>query len=78
MTEATAKQMAEGGWNLVWCTEKELDVAHRFGLRAQLQDGLLLRGIELQALVLGVFEESPEEHVIGEPFVPRNQVIERH
>jgi hypothetical protein len=41
MTDATATQMAEGGWNLVWCTEAELDVAQRHGLRAQLHDGLL-------------------------------------
>jgi hypothetical protein len=33
--------MAAGGFNLVWCTEKELDVAHRHGLRGQLQDGLI-------------------------------------
>jgi hypothetical protein len=33
--------MTEGGWNLVWCTEKELDVAQRHGLRAQLHDGLI-------------------------------------
>ncbi len=44
MTEAVARQMAEGGWNLVWCGEKDLDVAHRHGLRAQLQDGLLTPG----------------------------------
>ena len=41
MTDAVARQMAEGGWNVVWCTEKELDVAQRHGLRAQLSDGLL-------------------------------------
>jgi hypothetical protein len=41
MTDKTAQQMAEGGWNLVWCRESELDVAARHGLRAQLQDGLL-------------------------------------
>jgi hypothetical protein len=41
MTDAVATQMAEGGWNLVWCGEKELDVAQRHGLRAQLQDPLL-------------------------------------
>ena len=41
MTDAAAQQMAEGGWNLVWCTEKELDVAKRHGLRAQLHDPLL-------------------------------------
>ncbi|MFH1921435.1 MAG: hypothetical protein ABIP48_16340 [Planctomycetota bacterium] len=41
MTDAVARQMAEGGFNLVWCTEKDLDVAGRHGLRAQLRDGLL-------------------------------------
>jgi len=41
MTDATARQMAEGGFNLVWCTEKELDVAQRHGLRALLHDGLI-------------------------------------
>ena len=41
MTDATAAQMAEGGFNLVWCGEQELDVAQRHGLRAQLTDGLL-------------------------------------
>ena len=41
MTDAVAQQMAEGGWNVVWCTEKDLDVAQRHGLRAQLHDGLL-------------------------------------
>lgn len=39
MTEAMAKQMAEGGFNLVWCTEQELDTAHKFGLRAYLYGG---------------------------------------
>ena len=41
LSDANARQMAEGGWNLVWCGEKELDVARRHGLRAQLQDPLL-------------------------------------
>ncbi len=41
MTEATASQMAAGGFNLVWCTEAELDVAHRHHLRAQLTHPLL-------------------------------------
>ncbi len=41
MTDAVARQMADGGFNLVWCTEKELDVAGRHGLRALLRDGLL-------------------------------------
>ncbi len=43
MTDATAVQMKEGGWNLVWCAEKELDTARRHGLRAMLQDGLSTR-----------------------------------
>jgi hypothetical protein len=41
LTEVTAHQMTEGGWNLVWCGEKELEVAHRHGLRGQLVDPLL-------------------------------------
>jgi hypothetical protein len=41
MTDATAQQMAEGGWNLVWCGEKDLDLVQRHGLRAQLSDPLL-------------------------------------
>jgi hypothetical protein len=41
MTDATAQQMADGGWNLVWCKESELDVARRHGLRAYLHDRLL-------------------------------------
>ena len=41
MTDKTAEQMIQGGWNLVWCGETELDVADRHGVRAQLQDPLL-------------------------------------
>ena len=41
MSDRAARQMAEGGWNLVWCTERDLDLVHRHGLRAQLQDPLL-------------------------------------
>ncbi len=44
LTDKTADQMAEGGFNLVWCTEKELDVVARHGLRGQLQDSLLVPG----------------------------------
>lgn len=41
MTDATAQQMAEGGFNLVWCSnEKELDTAHRHGLRGLFTHGL--------------------------------------
>lgn len=41
MSEPVARQMAEGGWNVVWCTEKDLDLVHQHGLRAQLHDPLL-------------------------------------
>jgi enterochelin esterase-like enzyme len=42
LTDSVAQQMAEGGFNLVWCAnERELDVAQRHGLRGQLSDGLL-------------------------------------
>jgi len=41
MSDAVARQMKEGGWNVVWCAEQELDVAQRHGLRAQLTDALL-------------------------------------
>lgn len=41
MTPETAKQMAEGGYNLVWCQEQELDNAQKQGLRAMLHNGLL-------------------------------------
>jgi hypothetical protein len=36
MSDATAKQMADGGFNVVWCNEQELDVAQRHALRAML------------------------------------------
>lgn len=66
MTDKTADQMAQGGWNLVWCTEKELDVAARHGLRAQLHDGLLspesledpLRKVQLDGLIQRVKVQS--------------------
>ncbi len=41
LTETVAAQLAEGGWNLVWGTEKDLDTAAKYGLRLQLQDPLL-------------------------------------
>src|SRR5262245_21605848 len=41
LTDAAVHQMAEGGWNVVWCTEKDLDLAQRHRVRGQLSDGLL-------------------------------------
>lgn len=62
MSDAVARQMAEGGWNVVWCGEKDLDLVHRHGLRAQLTDPLLApatlddpaRGEKLDALLARV------------------------
>jgi len=45
LSDAVAKQMAEGGWNLVWAwSEAELDVAHKHGLRAMFRHNLLIPG----------------------------------
>ncbi|HEX41219.1 MAG TPA: hypothetical protein ENN81_04070 [Phycisphaerales bacterium] len=42
LTDDVARQMVEGGFNLVWCrSEEELDVAQRHRLRAMLMSGLL-------------------------------------
>lgn len=41
ITDDVAKQMAEGGFNLIWCKEGELDVARQHGLRVVLNDSLL-------------------------------------
>lgn len=41
MTESAAQQLSEGGWNVAWCREKELDLVGKHGLRAQLNDPLL-------------------------------------
>jgi hypothetical protein len=41
MSDAVATQMAEGGFNVVWCGEQDLDLVHRHGLRGMLHDGLL-------------------------------------
>ena len=50
LTDAVAQQMAEGGWNLVWCTnEQQLDIAQRHGLRAQFQHGLLSSSVDQPA-----------------------------
>jgi len=41
MTDATAQQMAEGNFNVVWCNEKQLDTVQAHGLRGMLHEGLL-------------------------------------
>jgi len=41
ITDPVARQMKEGGFNLVWCSEQEMDTARRHGLRVLLRDPLL-------------------------------------
>lgn len=41
MTEAVAQQMADAGFNLVWCAEKDLDLLEKHGLRGMLRDPLI-------------------------------------
>jgi hypothetical protein len=78
LTDAVAQQMAEGGFNLVWCgSEKELDVAQRHGLRGQLTDSLFTpaalddpkRREQLDALIARVSKHPAlySYHLIDEP-----------
>lgn len=78
LTDAVAQQMVEGGFNLVWCgSEKELDVAHRHGLRGLLTSRLLVpaslddatRREQLDALVACVSGHPAlyAYHLIDEP-----------
>jgi len=82
LTDAVAAQMAEGGFNLVWCgSERELDVAHRHGLRGQISDGLLRpaslddpdRRGQLDALIARVRKHPAlySYHLTDEPSVSR-------
>lgn len=42
ITDVSAKQMADGGFNLIWCnTEAEMDIAHKYGLRVLFHSPLL-------------------------------------
>ena len=52
LDDAAAVQLVEGGWNMVWCNEQELDVAQRHGLRGLLTDPLLTNT---------AYEEGPED-----------------
>lgn len=77
MDDAAAKQLAEGGWNLVWCREQELDVVHRHGLRGMLTADLLSEAAldhpdkraELDALIERVRKHPAfySYHLIDEP-----------
>lgn len=77
LNDAAATQMKEGGWNLVWCGEKELDTAQRHGLRGLLTDPLLNPATlddpkklgELDALVRRVQKHTAlyAYHLVDEP-----------
>jgi hypothetical protein len=42
ITDTSAKQMADGGFNLIWCnTAAEMDIAQKYGLRVLLHNSLL-------------------------------------
>lgn len=41
ITDATAAQMKAGGFNLIWASEAQLDLAQKHGLRVYLKDALL-------------------------------------
>ena len=42
MTDAVARQMADAGFNLVWCTDVELDLVHKYGMRAMIRMDAIL------------------------------------
>jgi hypothetical protein len=78
LTDAVAEQMVEGGFNLVWCgSEKELDAAHRHGLRGLLTNRLLVpaslddpkRGEQLDTLIARVSKHPAlyAYYIIDEP-----------
>ena len=79
LTDAVARQMVDGGFNLVWCrSEKELDTAYRHGLRGQLTNGLLTpaslddptRREQLDALIARVSKHPAlyAYYLIDEPY----------
>src|SRR5215204_2787953 len=41
MSPQVAQQMKDGNFNVVWCSETQLDMLKRFGLRGMVHDGLL-------------------------------------
>lgn len=77
LTDAAAKQLADGGWNLVWCGEKERDVVQRHGLRGLLTADVLThpsldhadKHAELDALIERVRKHPAfyDYHLIDEP-----------
>lgn len=80
LTDAAATQMAEGGWNLVWCEEKELDVVHRHGLHGLITHDLLnpatlndpAKRVELDAFIVRVRKHPGmyAYHLSDEPSAP--------
>src|SRR5437762_3566315 len=41
MSEKVAQQMADGGFNVVWCGEKDLDLLQKHHLRGMIHDALI-------------------------------------
>ncbi len=69
LDDAAAKQLKEGGWNVVWCNEKELDVAQRHGLRGLLTDPLLSSAAYNNDL------DDPQKREVLDAFINR---VKRH
>lgn len=65
LDDAAAKQLKEGGWNVVWCNEKELDVAQRHGLRGLLTDPLLSSAAHNNDL------DDPQKREVLDAFINR-------
>ncbi len=65
MDDAAAKQLKDGGWNVVWCNEKELDVAQRHGLRGLLNDPLIYNAAHNAVL------DDPKQRELLDAFIDR-------
>ena len=65
LDDAAAKQLKEGGWNVVWCNEKELDVAQKHGLRGLLTDPLLSSAAHNNDL------DDPQKRALLDAFINR-------
>jgi len=81
LTEADARRLADGGWNLVWAASpEELDVAHKFHLRAMLSSPLIsplsLDNPPLRRKLDGLIDQVKNHpalyayYIIDEPGVP--------
>lgn len=89
LDDPAAGRLKKGGWNLVWCHEKELDVAHRHGLRAILYHPLLSdlnatgdpeRLKQLDALIERVKDHPALDsyYIVDEPNAEKFPAIAKH